>query len=424
MKSRERVRRALRHEPTDRPPIDLGSTPVTGIAASTYHRVREALGLGDGPVKVGEPFQILAEVEEPVRRALGIDTIGIWNPTNMFGFRNEGWKPWTLPDGTPALVPRDFEVDVDEKGDTLIYPKGDRTAAPSARLPKGGYYFDSIVRQKPIDEDRLDPEEWREQFTPYTDEDLRHLEDESRRLYDETEYALVGNFWQGGIGDIAHVPGPGLTDPKGMRDPNLWYEYLITHQDYIKGIFQIQAEVALANLELYRQVMGDRIEVLVMSGTDFGGQQRPLCSPKLFRAAVEAALRAAQRLGARAHAVEDLLPLVRRRGPASRRLRGRGPRHPEPGPVLRRRAWTRSSLKQKYGDKLVFWGGGVDTQQTLPFGTVDEVRAQVRERIRVLGAGGGLVFNTVHNIQARTPTENVLAMYEEVRASAAQGVRS
>ena len=80
-------------------------------------------------------------------------------------------------------------------------------------------------------------------------------------------------------------------------------------------------------------------------------------------------------------------------------------------------------LKQKYGDKLVFWGGGVDTQKTLPFGTAAEVRAEVRERVRVLGAGGGLVFNTVHNIQARTPTENVLAMYEEVRAAAAVGSR-
>jgi len=77
-----------------------------------------------------------------------------------------------------------------------------------------------------------------------------------------------------------------------------------------------------------------------------------------------------------------------------------------------------ATLKAKYRDTLVFWGGGVDTQRTLPFGTVDEVRAEVRERIRILGRGGGFVFNTVHNIQARTPTENVLAMYEEVRATA------
>jgi uroporphyrinogen-III decarboxylase len=78
-----------------------------------------------------------------------------------------------------------------------------------------------------------------------------------------------------------------------------------------------------------------------------------------------------------------------------------------------------ATLKARYGEKLVFWGGGVDTQKTLPFGTADEVRAEVRERARIFGKGGGFVFNTVHNIQARTPTENVLAMYEEVRAAAA-----
>jgi uroporphyrinogen-III decarboxylase len=78
-----------------------------------------------------------------------------------------------------------------------------------------------------------------------------------------------------------------------------------------------------------------------------------------------------------------------------------------------------AALKAKYGEKLVFWGGGVDTQKTLPFGTAEEVRAEVRERVRIFGSGGGFVFNTVHNIQSRTPTENVLAMFEEVRATAA-----
>jgi uroporphyrinogen-III decarboxylase len=72
-------------------------------------------------------------------------------------------------------------------------------------------------------------------------------------------------------------------------------------------------------------------------------------------------------------------------------------------------------LKQVYGDRLVFWGGGVDTQRTLPFGTPDEVRREVRERIKILGAGGGFVFNTIHNVQSGTPVENVLAMYETVK---------
>jgi hypothetical protein len=417
MNGRERVRKALRHEETDRPPIDLGSTPVTGISASTYYRVRKALGLGDHPVTIEEPFQILAQVEEPVRKALGVDTMGIFAPSNFFGFRNEGWKPWTLPDGTPGLVPRDFQVDVEPNGDTLLYPKGDRSARPSARLPKDGYYFDAIVRQDPIDEERLDPRDWAEQFTPFTDEDLRYLEDTVTRLHSETEYALVGNFWQASLGDVAIVPAVGLTHPKGLRDPNLWYEYLLTHSDYIRGIFEIQAEAALRNLELYRQVMGDRIEVVVMSGTDFGGQQRPLCSPKLFDQLWKPLY---AKLNAWVHAHTPWKVFFHSCGAVAPLLDG----FVEAGvdilnPVQCSAAgMDAATLKAKYGTKLVFWGGGVDTQKTLPFGTVDDVRAEVRERIRVLGKDGGFVFNTVHNVQARTPTENVLAMYEEVRAAA------
>ena len=72
-------------------------------------------------------------------------------------------------------------------------------------------------------------------------------------------------------------------------------------------------------------------------------------------------------------------------------------------------------LKSKYGNKITFWGGGVDTQKTLPFGTPDQVRREVRERIRIFAPGGGFVFNTIHNVQPRVSIENVLAMYESVR---------
>jgi uroporphyrinogen-III decarboxylase len=72
-------------------------------------------------------------------------------------------------------------------------------------------------------------------------------------------------------------------------------------------------------------------------------------------------------------------------------------------------------LKRQFGDRITFWGGGIDTQHTLPFGTPDQVRQQVRERIAVFGPDGGFVFNTIHNIQARVPVENLLALFETVR---------
>ena len=74
-------------------------------------------------------------------------------------------------------------------------------------------------------------------------------------------------------------------------------------------------------------------------------------------------------------------------------------------------------LKDKYGDKLTFWGGGVDTQKTLPFGTSEEVYNEVSERIRIFNKGGGYVFDTIHNVQQGTPPENMKAMLKAIEDS-------
>jgi uroporphyrinogen-III decarboxylase len=154
-----------------------------------------------------------------------------------------------------------------------------------------------------------------------------------------------------------------------------------------------------------------------MSGTDFGGQQRPLCSPKLFDQLWKPLY---TKLNGWVHQNTPWKIFFHSCGAVEPLLEG----FIEAGvdilnPVQCSAAgMDAATLKAKYGDRLVFWGGGVDTQKTLPFGTADEVRAEVRERVRIFGEGGGFVFNTVHNIQSRTPTENVLAMYEEVRAAA------
>ena len=414
MNGRERVRRTIDRQPTDRAPIDLGSTAVTGIQATTYARLRQALGLPDEPVRIEEPFQLLAEVEEPVRHALGIDTIGLWGRDTIFGFPNEGWKPWNLPDGTPALVSEHFRFTVDEKGDTLIFPKGDTSAKPSGRLPRDGYYFDAIIRQQPIDEDHLDPRDWADQFSLFTDEDLRDLETRSKRLYEDTEYSVVGGFGQAGVGDIAFVPGQNLITPKGLRDPNVWYEYLALHPDYIKGVFQLWNDNALRNLELYRQAVGDRIDVIFMGGTDFGGQQGPLVSPKMFRDLWKPLYKQTNdwvhentnwktfwhSCGSVAKLLDDFVEM------------GVDILNPVQCSAVGMEAET---LKERWGDKLIFWGGSVDTQATMPFGTPEQVRAQAEERLQVLGRDGGLVFCSIHNIQAKSPVENVIAFFEAAK---------
>ncbi len=109
---------------------------------------------------------MLGEIGADLREALGIDVVELPKPTNMFGFKNAGWKPWRTFDGTDVLVPADFNTDPEPSGEILMYPQGDRSAKPSARMPKGGFYFDSIIRQPPIDDAKLNPADNLEEFAP------------------------------------------------------------------------------------------------------------------------------------------------------------------------------------------------------------------------------------------------------------------
>lgn len=416
MTSRERVKKALNHEKPDKAPLDLGSTPTTGISASSLSKLRKALGLDDRPVKVHEPFQILGRVEEDVLDALGVDVVGIEPLNTFFGYKNDQWKPWRTGDGTEVLVGEGFTAKVDEHGDTFIYLEGDVNSQPTAKMPKGGFYFDLLVRQEPIDEDNLNPEEWMEgMYSEFTEEELAHIEKQADYLYNNTDRAIIGNFGQGGLGDVALVPGPWLKKPKGIRDPVEYYMAHILHPEYIKGIFELQTEIALKNLELYWQAVGNKIEAIFISGTDFGSQNGPFISPDMYREIYKPFHKRINRwvhentnwktffhsCGAIVDFLDDFVDAgVDILNPVQTSAAGMEP----------------VFLKEKYGKDLVFWGGGVDTQQTLPFGKPEDVREQVKERIEIFGKDGGFVFNTIHNIQPMVPIENLLALFEAVNA--------
>ena len=412
MTSRERVRRTINHKLPDRIPLDLGATQVTGIQALIYARLKEALGIRTGEIKVYEPFQMLAEVEEEVRKLLGVDTVGIYSPQTMFGFKNENWKPFKMFDGTEVLVSGHFEYDILDNGDLVLYPRGDRTAPPSARMPKGGFYFDNLVRQEPIDEVELDPRKWVEEtYDLYSEEDLHHLEDIARFYYENTEYSLVGNFWGAGLGDIAIVPGPHIRHPGGIRDPEEWFMSLAIRKQYIQDLFGYQYELEMKNLKMYREALGDRLDVIVMGGTDFGQQRGPFIAPETYRELFKPYHKATNDW---VHQNTPWKTFVHTCGSVAAFLDD----FAEAGfdilnPVqISAAGMAPGFLKDGYGDRFIFWGGGVDTQKTLPFGTPDDVRREVAENMEVFGRGGGYVFNTVHNIQATVPVNNLLAMFE------------
>ena len=157
MSSRERVSLALSHKEADRVPLDLGGSTTTGMHVDSVYLLRQALGLDPPgtPVKVIEPFQMLGEIAPDLMDALGVDVVALEKPATLFGFRNEGWKSWTTFGSTPVQVPEGFNTEPDANGDVLLYPEGDRHAPPSARMPKGGLYFDMIDRHGAVDDNEL-----------------------------------------------------------------------------------------------------------------------------------------------------------------------------------------------------------------------------------------------------------------------------
>ena len=416
MTSRERVSSALNHQQPDRVPVDLGGSPVTGMQVDTVYKLRQALGLDapGTPVRVAEPYQMLGEIKPDLMAALGIDVVGLARPATMFGFKNEGWKPWTTFAGTPVLVPEGFNTDPDENGDILMYPEGDKSVPPSGRMPKGGFYFDSIPRQLPLDDDHLKLEDNLEEFVPISDEDLEYLGREAERLWTETDKAILANFGGTAFGDIALVPGPWLKHPKGIRDVAEWYISTVSRRDFVYKIFERQCEIGIQNLEKIHQVVGERVAVVMLSGTDFGQQNGPFISPKAYRDLYQPFNRAVNDW---VHKNTSWKTFIHSCGSVRTLIpdfiaAGFDILNPVQCSAVR---MAPEELKKEFGDRVTFWGGGVDTQKTLPFGSVEDVRGEVSSRLRIFGKGGGYVFNTIHNVQARVPIENVLAMYETVR---------
>jgi hypothetical protein len=383
---------------------------------SSVYLLRQALKLDPPgtPVKVIEPYQMLGEIQPDLMAALGVDVIGLWPRGNLFGFRNEDWKPWILFDGTPVLVPGAFNTDPEPDGSILMYPEGDHSAIPGGRMPKGGFYFDSTPRPALPEDYPLNIEENLEEFALLPDEDLAYFGREAERLYTQTDKAILANFGGTAFGDIALVPAPWAKNPRGIRNVEEWYMSTVTRKEYVYKVFERQAEIALENLASLYKVVGNRITAVYMSGSDFGMQTGPFISPRTYR---ELYKPFQKQLNDWVHkntpwksfihscgSIIALMPDMIDAGfdlfnPVQTSAAGMDPR----------------LLKERFGEQIAFWGGGVDTQQTLPFGTSDEIYAQVRERLRIFGRGGGYVFNPIHNVQAGIPVENLLALYVAVK---------
>jgi hypothetical protein len=410
--SRQNFQKTINHQQPDKVVVDFGSTAVTGIHVVVVEKLREYFGLERKPVKVVEPYQMLGEIDSALLEAMDIDVLGLFSAKNMFGVPNDNWKVHKTLWGQEVLFPGTFNYTYNTNGDILMYPEGDTSVPPSAMMPRTGYFFDALDRQKPIDDSLLKVEDNLEEFGHITEPELAYWKDQVSAL--DNAKVVVASLGGTALGDIALVPAINLKNPKGIRGVEEWYISTLIREDFVKEIYDRETDIALENLKLLHEVIGNKIDVVFTCGTDFGTQNSTFCSPetydrmwlpyykkvndwihqhtswKTFKhscGAVEPLM---------SHFIESGFDII---NPVQINASGMDPR----------------KLKKEYGDNLVFWGGGVDTQGVFAFGTPAQVKEQVKTQCGILNNNGGFVFNTVHNIQANVPFENVIAMLDALK---------
>jgi uroporphyrinogen-III decarboxylase len=414
MTSKERFDLTVNHKQPDKVVVDFGSTAVTGIHVLSVENLRKHYGLKYKPVRVIEPYQMLGEVDDELLDVMGIDVVGAWGMNNMFGIYNhQPLKEITTFWGQNVLVPEGFHTTFDENGDLLIYPEGDLSVPPSARMPKASYFFDAIIRQEPVDEEKLDVKDNLEEFGLVTEREIDFWKEATRKAR-ATGKAVIAGLGGTALGDIALVPGIQMKHPKGIRDIAEWYMSTVMRPEYVTAIFDRQSEIALENFRRLHDVIGNNLDAVFICGTDFGTQDSTFCAPEQFD---DLWLPYYRRINDWVHsntswktfkhscgAVDTLMSRFVDAGfdiinPVQVSAKGMDPAH----------------LKKTFGKDLVFWGGGIDTQKTLPYSTPEQVREEVLRLCEIFAKDGGFVFNTVHNIQANVPVENIVAMVDAIR---------
>ena len=410
--SRERVLAAIRHEETDRVPIDFGGHRSSGIAAIAYARLKKALGVKTGGIYVYDMIQQLAIVEPEILDITGSDVIELGR---AFMLAEEDWKDWILPDGTPCKIPG--FINVERHGDDWYLLARDGTDL--AVQKEGCLYFEQIhwpwLEQNPEEQDFSDLEEafahcmWTATpgpggDIPLTDEGLAKIESSARAFRSSTNRAVMGLFG----GNLFEVP-------QFLYRIDKYFMHLVEHPEACERLSEALCSFYLPRLEKWLRAVSPYIDVILF-GDDLGGQNGPLLSPAMYRRFLKPWHRAlwkrvkelAPHVCVHLHCCGGIEPLLNdlidagleSSNPVQITCAGMDPAH----------------LKRTYGDRFVFWGGGCDTRHVFPLGTPAEVRQNVRHLVDIWRPGGGYVFQQVHNILSDVPPENIIAMFEEANA--------
>jgi uroporphyrinogen decarboxylase len=378
MISRQRLLTTLNHQEPDRVPLDLGASQVTGIQSQVYIGLRQRLGLPPQDVTICDTIQGLALPDDDLVAHLGVDVRG------LFPLNSHNWNITEQAEGA-------YWIYHDEWGITHRRP-----------YPDGLYYS---ILQEPLNRSDLTAADiqnhtWPDFTVTWRIEGLR----EQAEKYRAAGYAVSLKDPFAGIFEMAQriVGMENLLLMMAMDAP-------------LAGVlFDKLTELKLDFWEMALPPLVDLVDVITHAD-DFGSQASQIISPRMFRKQIK------PRWQLVFDCIKALAPNAYRFFHSCGNVRPLIPDFIELGVQILNPVHVRAAgmepvaLKRDFGDVLTFWGGGVDTQDVLPYGTPQQVKDDVRQNIEALAPGGGYVFNTVHNIQADVPLENVLAMYEALR---------
>ena len=402
MNSRERVTAAVNFQAPDRVPIDLGAIRASGINAVVYDQLKKRMGI-DTPTKIHDAMQILAELEMDVIDRLHVDVLPLEAAT-------AAWARQDAQEGVRRKLFCGLEVYFPPKTNVTEEPDGGwllRHAAgePFARMPADGYYFD-ILRTTMAGQ-KIDPDAFQPRDT-ITDEELDALAEHARWIFENTDKAMVG--W----GESLSVLGLSALLSTNITHGSLdeWLIMLMTEKETAHEMMGRYVDAVIKCLEQYHQAVGPYCVAWGIASDDAGTQRGELIAPDLFAEMVKPHY---TRLCGWVHANTKWKTYLHSCGSIYHYI----PHWIEAGvdilnPVQIAAAnMAPERLMRDFGGKIVFWGGGCDTQKVLPLGSPDQVREHVRCNLETFDAlNGGFVFTQVHNIQQNVPAENVAAMFD------------
>jgi uroporphyrinogen decarboxylase len=401
--SRERVRLALNHQEPDRVPVDFGASRISGIGAIAYKNLLRHLGLKED-IRVYDLKQQLADPSLEVINRMGGDIVQLHRlgPTTGMPFLElDRWKPGSLTDGSPCLVPEACEEQQPDRDTIEIHRQG----VVYARRTPESFYFDVCHAPLAHAESRADIDAfvWPD---PWTEREEEYIKRRIQELYHGTDKALFAGLPMliCSMFEISLV----------LFGFENFMMKLADDRDLVEYWLDAKLEHDFKILDRFLAVAGPYIEA-IQTNDDFGGQTSLQISPRIYREVFKPRQKkwiefVKARTAAKVFihcdgAIEQILPDFIEIGidvlnPLQTSARDMDP----------------ARIKRKFGKDLSFWGGGVETQTTLPFGTLEEIKKEVAERMTLLGQGGGYVFATIHNIQPDIPPEKILAIYETAAA--------